>query len=386
MSNQLVSLNASLVLAFAVSLAACAPATPSPTAAPAKPTTAPVAAASPAASPAPAAAASPAAAPAPAPAAAPKPVSKLPDYPTKPIEIVVPFGPGGGFDAQARQLASTMQKFLGQPLVVKNIPGAGGRVGAREFQRAPADGYTIHYGSDTSLVQGLFVEPAEGFDVDSWIWIVGVRKLPGTVMVGKDGPFKTIQDLIAAGQAGQRIRMPHNGLAGGYFVNNVVLAEALGIKNAAHVGGFQGTADILPSIIRGDTEVVTFIAPQGAMQFVQSGDIRVLASLEPQRISTLPDVPTARELNLPNIPDLEAIGTTTSGFAAPPGTPPERVKLLEEATLAAIADPDFQAWGRQTGMIPTELAAMPGADYAAAKKTEYSVWRKYEEAAKKAAQ
>ena len=122
------------------------------------------------------------------------------------------------------------------------------------------------------------------------------------------------------------------------------------------------------------------------MQFVQSGDIRVLASLEPQRISTLPDVPTARELNLPNIPDLEAIGTTTSGFAAPPGTPPERVKLLEEATLAAIADPDFQAWGRQTGMIPTELAAMPGADYAAAKKTEYSVWRKYEEAAKKAAQ
>ena len=131
--------------------------------------------------------------------------------------------------------------------------------------------------------------------------MVGVRKLPGTIMVGKDGPFKTIQDLITAGQAGQRIRMPHNGTTAGYFVNNVVLAEALGIKNAAHVGGFQGTADILPSIIRGDMEVVTFIAPQGAMQFVQSGDIRVLASLEPQRISTLPDVPTARELNLPNI-------------------------------------------------------------------------------------
>jgi tripartite-type tricarboxylate transporter receptor subunit TctC len=152
------------------------------------------------------------------------------------------------------------------------------------------------------------------------------------------------------------------------------------------VGGFQGTADILPSIIRGDTEVVTFIAPQGAMQFVQSGDIRVLASLEPQRISTLPDVPTARELNLPNIPDLETIGTTTSGFAAPPGTPADRVKLLEEATLAAIADPEFQAWGRQTGMIPTELAATPGAQYAAEKKKEYALWRKYEEAAKKAAQ
>ena len=279
-----------------------------------------------------------------------------------------------------------MQKILGQAVVVKNIPGAGGRVGAREFQRAPADGYTLHYGSDTSLVQGLFVEPAEGFDVDSWIWVVGIRKLPGTIMVGKDGPFKSIQDLIAAGQAGQRIRMPHNGTTGGYFVNNVVLAEALGIKNAAHVGGFQGTADILPSIIRGDTEVVTFIAPQGAMQFVQSGDIRVLASLEPQRISTLPDVPTARELNLPNIADLETIGTTTSGFAVPPGTPADRVKLLEEATLAAIADPEFQAWGVQTGMIPTELAAMSGAQYGADKKKEYALWRKYEEAARKAAQ
>jgi len=119
---------------------------------------------------------------------------------------------------------------------------------------------------------------------------------------------------------------------------------------------------------------------------VQSGDIRVLASLEPQRISRLPDVPTARELNLPNIADLETIGTTTSGFAVPPGTPADRVKLLEEATLAAIADPEFQAWGVQTGMIPTELAAMSGAQYGADKKKEYALWRKYEEAAKKAAQ
>src|SRR5262245_23908034 len=141
MSNPLVGLKVSLVLVFATSLAACAPAAPSPTAAPTKPTTTPAAAASPAGSPA-AAAASPAPPPAaePAASAAPKPVSKVADYPTKPIETIVPFGPGGGFDAQARQLASTMQKFLGQPLVVKNIPGAGGRVGAREFQRAPADG------------------------------------------------------------------------------------------------------------------------------------------------------------------------------------------------------------------------------------------------------
>lgn len=379
---------APVLVAPIILLAGCAPAAPSPTAAPPKPaaTSAPTAAGSPVASPAAKPAASPVASPTAAPASAPQPVAKLPDYPTKPIEIIVPFGPGGGYDAQARQLATAMQKILGQPLVVKNIPGAGGRVGAREFQRAPADGYTIHYGSDTSLVQGLLVEPPEGFDVDTWIWAVGIRKLPGTIMVGKDAPFKTVQDLMAAGQAGQRIRMPHNGLGGGYFVNNVVLAEALGLKNVAHVGGFQGTADILPSMIRGDTEVVTFIAPQGAMQFVRGGDVRVLAALEPQRISTLPDVPTARELNLPNITDLETIGTTTSGFAAPPGTPAERVKLIEAATLAAMQDPEFVAWATSVGMIPTEIAAMPGARYSELKKQEYALWRKYEDAAKKAAQ
>jgi len=320
------------------------------------------------------------------PATAAQAVNKLPDYPTRPIEIVVPFPPGGGFDAQARQIAVPLQKILGQPVVIKNVPGAGGRLGAREFQRAAPDGHTLHYGSDTSLVQGNMAEPPEGFDVDTWVWVAGIRKLPGTIMVGKDAPFKTVQDLMAAGRAGTRIRMPHNGIAGGYFVNNVVMSASLGITNAVHIGGYGGTADIIPSIVRGDSEVVTFIAPQGAMQFVQSGDLRVLVALEPTRIQTLPDVSTARELGLPNLDDLETIGTTTSGLAVPRGTPAERVRLLEQATLAAVQDPDFLAWANQTGMVPTELSPVPGAQYAEMKKREYALWRKFEDQIKKAAQ
>lgn len=384
-----------VALATAMILA-CAPAAPSPTTAPAKPAATTAAPASPAASPVAKPAASPGASPAASPAAAAPStsaapasapaVAKLPDFPTKPIEIIVPFPPGGGYDAQARQLAIPLQKLLGQPVVVKNIPGGGGRLGAREFQRAPADGYTLHYGTDTGLVQGNMVEPPEGFDVNNWVWAVGIRKMPGTIMAGKDSPYKTIQELIAAGRAGTRIRIPNNGVAGGYFANNVVMVAALGITNPVHVGGFGGTGDIIPSLVRGDTEVVAFVAPVSAMQFVRNGDLRVLLALESQRIGILPDVPTARELALPNSEDLEAIGSSTSGFAVQPGTPAERVRLIEQATLAAMQDPEFLAWATQSGAYPTEMAGVPGAQYTEMKKREYAFWRKYEDAIKKAAQ
>lgn len=199
-------------------LAACSPAASTPTSAPAKAaaTAAPAgspgaAATSPAAKPAVSPGASPAASPSAALGPAPKPVAKLPDFPTKPIDIIVPFGPGGGFDTVARQLAVPMQKLLGQPVVVKNVPGGGQRLAARQFQSLPADGYTLGYFSEPPLYVSTFVESAEGFDLRSWTSVAGVRKSPFALLTRKDAPFQTVQDIIAADASGQRLRFGNEG-------------------------------------------------------------------------------------------------------------------------------------------------------------------------------
>ncbi|HEX3247261.1 MAG TPA: hypothetical protein VHX16_17790, partial [Chloroflexota bacterium] len=141
-----------VAVALGAALLACSTPAAAPTTAPKtdasapKPAAAsPVAAASPAAAASPGAAASPAAqAPAaPAVANAPKPVPKVADFPSKPIEIIIPYPPGGGYDAVARQLATPLGRELGGTVVVKNVPGGNQRIAARQFEQAPADGHTI---------------------------------------------------------------------------------------------------------------------------------------------------------------------------------------------------------------------------------------------------
>jgi tripartite-type tricarboxylate transporter receptor subunit TctC len=370
-----------------------APAPPSATAvttasspAAAKPVTADGApAASPVASPSGVPAASPAAAVAakPSDASAPKPVTKPADFPTKPIEIILPFPPGGGFDAQARQLARPLEQLLGQPVVIKNVPGGGLRLGARQFEQSPADGYTLGYFADTNLFASTLVEPAEGFDLTKWTWVAGMRKLPGIVVVQGGGPFKTMQDVLDAASTGQRLRLSNNGL-GGSLPLEAVFAEAIGIKNVTHVGGYQGTPEMMTSMIQGDTDVHVLTGPQVALPFIQSGDLRVLATLESQRLSLFPNVPTARELGVPNFEELEGLGTTTSGISAPADTPEDRVRFLEFAVLSALRDPQFMDWARQIGILETEINPLSGAEFRAKKAQEYAFWRKYEGAIRRA--
>lgn len=388
-----VGLAALTSLAVAV---ACAPSAPSPTSAPTKPaaTTAPAGspaagAASPAAKPAASPAASPVASPAAAaPAAvAPKPVvvSKLPDFPTKQIEIIVPFAPGGGFDTVARQIAIPMQKTLGQPVVVKNIDGGGQRVAARTLQTAPADGYTIGYFAEPPLYVSTFVEPAEGFNLQSWISVAGVRKSPFALIVAKDSPFTTVDQIIAADKAGQRLRMGNEGI-GGHLTQHVVLANGLGLQNAVHIGGFRGSADIAPSLLRGDTDLVFGSPITSWMRFIEAGEMRAIFVLEPQRNPLLPNTPTARELNVPGTAEMEAaLSTFLYGITTAPGTPADRVAVLESAVLNALQDPEFLTWAKSAG-VDADLTPMSGREFQASKAKYQESLIKYQDALRKAVQ
>ena len=361
-------IRSAFVASAAMLLSACRLAAPaSPTGTPASKVPPPGAVASPVARP-------PAASPA---TVAVRPVAKPPDFPTKPVEILVPFNPGGGYDAVARQMAIPLQTALGQPVVVKNIPGGGQRIAARQFQQSPADGYTMIYSSDTTLWTDVLITPAEGFDLQSWIWINGVRKSPAFVAVPTKSSWWTIQDVLIADRRGTRIRMGHNGV-GGFLPSQVALTSALGMTNASYVGGFTGTADITPSLVRGDLDLQVFSPISSTMQFVKSGEMRAILVLEPERSALLPDTPTARELRLPNIDDLELAGTALSGVAVPPNTPADRADYLGAMVMTALHDPGFIAWARETG-VEHDLEYASGSEFTAMKRREYDVWRRYEQ-------
>jgi tripartite-type tricarboxylate transporter receptor subunit TctC len=105
--------------------------------------------------------------------------------------------------------------------------------------------------------------------------------------------------------------------------------------------------------------------------------MRAILTLEPQRSPLLPDTPTARELALPNIDDLEIAGTALSGIAVPPETPSERAEYLGAMILTALRDPGFLAWAREAGVEP-DLQYAFGDELTAMKQREYDVWRRYE--------
>jgi tripartite-type tricarboxylate transporter receptor subunit TctC len=313
-----------------------------------------------------------------------RPIAKPVDFPIKPLELLVPFNPGGGYDAVARQLANPLQTAFGQPVVVKNVPGGGQRIAARQFQHSEADGYTLIYASDTTLLTDVLITPAEGFDLSSWIWVSGVRKSPAFVAVPKSSSWWTIQDVLDADRRGTRIRMGHNGV-GGFLPLQVALTSALGIKNASFVGGFTGTADITPSLVRGDLDLQVFSPVSSTIQFVKSDEMRAILSLEAQRSPLLPEIPTARELNLPNVDDLEITGTALSGIAVPPATPKDRVDYLGAMVMTALRDPGFMAWARESG-VEADLQLASGSEFTEMKQQEYEVWRRYESPMREALQ
>jgi tripartite-type tricarboxylate transporter receptor subunit TctC len=220
-------------------------------------------------------------------------------------------------------------------------------------------------------------------DLNSWTWVAGLRKSPVYIGVGKDSTIKTVQDLLEADRSGKRLRFGHGGI-GNFLPTQVAFAETIGLKNAAYVGGFTGTADMAPALVRGDLDVEVLSPISSTIQFVQSGDVKPILQLEPTRNALLPDTPTAREVGLPNLADLESIGGFTSGIAAPPGTPADRVKYLEYAVLTAVRDPEFVTWARGAGVEP-DLIAITGEDIKGRKAGEYNLYTKYKDALAKAA-
>lgn len=277
------------------------------------------------------------------------------DYPEKPIEMIVAFAPGGGTDVAARSIARFMEKHLGgASIAIINKPGAGGEIGWTTLSQAKPDGYTIGMINPPAF-NALAVEGRAKYAMDSFQPVGNIVLDPGILVVGKDSPYNSLQDILDASKAAPgAIVVGISGAAGS--------SEHIGILNLNRIADvnftpafFGSTAPVRQAVLGGHIPAATMNLSE-ALPLIRSGDIKLLGVMASERSPFLPDAPTFAEQGH------DLVVTASRGLAAPAGVPAEVVAKLEEALKAAMADPEYLK-AAQEAELP--LAYLNAADYAA---------------------
>jgi tripartite-type tricarboxylate transporter receptor subunit TctC len=253
------------------------------------------------------------------------------DFPNRPIKLVVPFPAGGGVDAVARTIAEKLAIELKQPVIVDNKGGAGGALGAGLVARSTADGYTLLFANNGQAVlphlQKIDWDPIKDFKPVS-----SVATYAMVVLVNSNSPIKTIPDLIQAAKAQPgRITYGSSGLGGPLHLGTEMFrsAAAIDIVHVPYKGNAPMTLALLGQEISMSMDTLAVSLPH-----IKSGKFRALAVTSQRRMTLLPDIPTIREVA---IPDFDYEGW--QGVFAPANTPAPIVAKLNAALNKVIGQP-----------------------------------------------
>ena len=296
------------------------------------------------------------------------------DYPTRPIQLMVAFPPGGSTDIGARVVASIAEKDLGQPMVVVNKGGAGGQVGWTELVRQRPDGYYIGV-INLPATNTVILDPERKaiFTEKDFTPIINQVLDPGVIWVKADSPHKTLKDLIdAAKKDPSTIRAATTGILSDDHLAILMTEEAApgAIFRIVHL---EGGAAQFKEGMAGNIDVA-FDNVGGIVPRVKSGEIRALAVTDEVRSKFLPDVPTMKELGYPTV-----ISSSTRGIAAPKNTPAPIIDKLRDVLKKAMESPDHVRKLEDQGlgikiMVGDEYAKYFADTHARAKK--YTEWAK----------
>jgi tripartite-type tricarboxylate transporter receptor subunit TctC len=278
-------------------------------------------------------------------------------YPNRPIRIVVPFSPGGGSDAVARTVAIELAERLGQPVVVENRPGAGGSLGAAEVARAEPNGYTLLLGSTSELVQYPLLSSRPTYDSRKAFAPIGlIGSVPMALIVGKDVPGNSVQDIVAYAKANPgKVNFGSGGTGTMTHLAVELFANATGIK-MTHVP-YKGSAAVIPDVLNGNLQLAMSLLP-GVLPFANDkGLLKIVAVSTDKRSPALVNVPTLRESG---VKDYDTALWTC--LLAPAGTPADVISKLNRELLAALAKPAVrEALARQGADVtpgsPEQLTA-----------------------------
>ena len=255
-------------------------------------------------------------------------------FPDKPVRITVGFAAGGGADIVARQLGTQMGAQVGQSFIVDNKPGATGTIAASFVAKAPADGYTLFLGSQSTMLVAPAIYPKLSFDpVKDFTPVSMLVSMPMVLVVHPSVPAKNVQELIALARKGD-LAYASAGAGGPQHTAGELFANLAKVK-LTHVP-YKGEAPALTDAIGGQVPVMFSNLP-AVMPYVQSGKLRALAISSARRHPSYPELPTVAEAA--KLPEFEVL--TWYGLFAPAGTPADVAKKLETEAIAALKSRDL---------------------------------------------
>lgn len=276
---------------------------------------------------------------------------EAPKFPTKNVELIVPFAAGGGTDSAARALANSAKDKLGQSVVVVNKTGGGGAVGMNEGMKAKPDGYSVTMVT-VELVTlkhlGLAQLDYQGFEP-----LIRVNMDPSAITVRSDAPWKTLKEFLDYAKANPgKVKVGNSGPGGIWHLAAASLEQKADVK-FNHVPYSGGAAPAILALLGGNIDAVA-VSPAEVDNNVRAGKLKVLAVASDKRVKTMPDVPTMKEAGT------DVVLGTWRGLAVPKGTPAPVKQKLHDSFKSAMEDKAFVDYMDKAGL---GIAYLSSADF-----------------------
>lgn len=263
-------------------------------------------------------------------------------YPSKPVRIIVPFGPGSSPDVIVRLMSEPLSKGLGQPVVIENKAGASTIIGAQVVANAPGDGHTLLYTVNNTTSINPYVYKSLPYKPAEFVPVVRVLSVPYVLVTSPQSNYKTLSELLAAAKASPgQLSYASYGVGQGTHVAMVRLLNAAGVDMVHVPYKDSGISDLIAGRIN-----VTFEPTTTAIPYISSGKLRGLAVSGPKRVEALPDVPAVNESFK------GFVGDSWHGLLAPKGTSPDVVAKINGLAQTIIASADFQRRLKELGLVP----------------------------------
>jgi tripartite-type tricarboxylate transporter receptor subunit TctC len=275
-------------------------------------------------------------------------IARAQTYPTRPIRLVIPFPPGGAFDAVGRPLADKMKPLLGT-VVIENIGGGGASLGAAAVARARPDGYTILLGGTQTHVNEALLKSRPLYDpVKDLDPIAGVAANVLCIAVHPAVPVQTLAELIAYARANPgKLSYGHSGVGSIQHLAGELFKSLAGTPEIVQVP-YRGTGPVITDLAGGQIPIGVPGVTGQVLELHRSGRMRVLAVTSPTRLIAAPELPTAAELGFPGM-----TVTGSIGLLAPAGTPIGIIEQIAQASRTAVAEPAYQQMLIEAGIEPT---------------------------------